>query len=110
MPGPEDRSTTFDNYIMGYLRRVVQRVRSLSGQERINLLGYSIGGTFNEVGWNVINMLNAADKDRAIKLLFDATDGARFQHGRIPIGASDYAKSRYPLNDTANDTTHTDTV
>jgi polyhydroxyalkanoate synthase subunit PhaC len=49
VPGPEDRSTTFDHYIMGYLRRAVQRVRSLSGQERVNLLGYSIGGTFTAI-------------------------------------------------------------
>jgi polyhydroxyalkanoate synthase subunit PhaC len=49
VPGPEDRSTTFDQYITGYLRRAVQRVRSLSGQERINLLGYSIGGTFTAI-------------------------------------------------------------
>jgi polyhydroxyalkanoate synthase len=49
VPGPEDRSTTFDQHIMGYLRRAAQRVRSLSGQERINLLGYSIGGTFTAI-------------------------------------------------------------
>jgi polyhydroxyalkanoate synthase subunit PhaC len=47
--GPEDRSTTFDQYILGYLRRAVQRVRSRSRQERINLLGYSIGGTFTAI-------------------------------------------------------------
>jgi polyhydroxyalkanoate synthase len=49
VPGPEDRSTTFDHYVTGYLRRAVQRVRSLSGQERISLLGYSIGGTFTAI-------------------------------------------------------------
>ena len=63
-----------------------------------------MGGTFNEAGWNVLMMLTAAERDRAIKLLFDATDGARFQYGRIPIGASDYAMSRYTLNETAGDT------
>ena len=36
-------------------------------------------------------MLSQADRDKAMKLLFDATDGARFAWGRIPIGASDYA-------------------
>ena len=36
-----------------------------------------MGGTFNEVGWNVLMMLTQAERDRAIKLLFDATDGAR---------------------------------
>jgi polyhydroxyalkanoate synthase subunit PhaC len=49
VPGPEDRSTTFDQYITGYLRRMVQRVRNLSGQERIMLLGYSIGGTLTAI-------------------------------------------------------------
>jgi polyhydroxyalkanoate synthase subunit PhaC len=43
--GPEDRATTFDQYVTGSLRRVVQRVRSHSGQERVGLLGYSMGGT-----------------------------------------------------------------
>jgi polyhydroxyalkanoate synthase len=49
VPGPEDRSTTFDQYVTGYLRRAVQRVRNLSGQERIMLLGYSIGGTLTAI-------------------------------------------------------------
>jgi glucosylceramidase len=62
------------------------------------------GGTFNEVGWHVLSMLSAPDRDRAMRLLFDATDGARFSYGRIPIGASDYAMDRYTLNETANDT------
>ena len=63
-----------------------------------------MGGTFNEAGWNVLMMLTPAERDRAIKLLFDATDGARFQNGRLPIGASDYAMTRYTLNETAGDT------
>lgn len=49
VPGLEDRSTTFDQYVTGYLRRAVQRVRNLSGQERIMLLGYSIGGTLTAI-------------------------------------------------------------
>lgn len=61
------------------------------------------GGTFNEVGWNVLSMLSASERDRAIKLLFDAVEGARFSYGRIPIGASDYALERYTLNESVND-------
>ena len=61
------------------------------------------GGAFNEMGWDDIQQLGAADQTRAIKLLFDATDGARFVFGRIPIGASDYALTRYTLNESAND-------
>ncbi|HNP86569.1 MAG: alpha/beta fold hydrolase [Chloroflexi bacterium SZAS-1] len=49
IPGPEDRATTFDQYITGALRRATQRVRSITGQERISLLGYSMGGTFTAI-------------------------------------------------------------
>jgi glucosylceramidase len=62
-----------------------------------------MGGTFNEAGWDALAVLDAAERDRAIKLLFDGQDGARFSWGRIPIGASDYALERYTLNDTPND-------
>ncbi len=48
-PGPEDRSTTFDQYITGSLRRATQRVRAISGQDRISMLGYSMGGTFTAI-------------------------------------------------------------
>jgi len=61
------------------------------------------GGAFNEIGWNVLSMLGASDRDAAIRLLFGA-DGARFAFGRIPIGASDYAMDRYTLDETAGDT------
>ncbi len=62
------------------------------------------GGTFNEVGWQVLSLLSAADRDRAMNLLF-GVDGARLAFGRVPIGASDYAVTRYTLNETANDYT-----
>ncbi len=66
-----------------------------------NWIGF--GGTFNEAGWDALQELSAADRDRAIRLLFDVTDGCGFTFGRIPIGASDYALDRYTLNDTPND-------
>ena len=64
------------------------------------------GGAFNEMGWNYLSMLSPADRDKAIQLLFGA-DGARFALGRIPIGASDYAMSRYTLDETPSDTDRT---
>jgi polyhydroxyalkanoate synthase len=48
-PGREDRYVTFDQYINGYLRRIVHRVRRQSGQQRINLLGYGLGGTMTAI-------------------------------------------------------------
>jgi len=58
------------------------------------------GGTFNEAGWDALSVLPQADRDRAIRLLFSASEGANFAWGRIPIGASDYAMDRYTLDDT----------
>ncbi len=61
------------------------------------------GGTFNEVGWEVLLLLDAGERERAIRMLFDAVEGARLAYGRIPIGASDYALSRYTLCEQADD-------
>jgi glucosylceramidase len=50
------------------------------------------GGAFNELGWKYLSTTEMQTK--AVQLLF-GDDGARFAWGRIPIGASDYAESRY---------------
>ena len=60
------------------------------------------GGCFNEMGWDALSLLSA-DIPRAMKLLFDAKDGANFSYGRLPLGASDYSMSWYTLDDTAGD-------
>ncbi len=48
-------------------------------------------------------MLSTADQNKALDLLFGA-DAAHFAIGRIPIGASDYAISRYTDDETSGDT------
>jgi glucosylceramidase len=60
------------------------------------------GGTFNEVGWAMLQLLSETDRKLAIDLLF-GVDGARFAFGRVPIGSSDYALERYTLNEKAGD-------
>jgi glucosylceramidase len=62
------------------------------------------GGTFNELGWSYLSMLSATDKAKALTLLFDAQNGAHFVYGRVPIGASDYATSRYTDDDITSGT------
>ena len=57
------------------------------------------GAAFNEKGWDVLTSQQM--KDQAIQLLFSASAGANFAWGRIPMGASDYAVSRYTLTDNA---------
>ncbi|HEX7507008.1 MAG TPA: glycoside hydrolase family 30 beta sandwich domain-containing protein, partial [Polyangia bacterium] len=61
------------------------------------------GGAFNELGWS--SLTSADMQTQALTLLFSATDGANFTWGRIPMGASDYATSRYTLDDTGTDVT-----
>jgi glucosylceramidase len=63
------------------------------------------GGTFNEMGWDALGVVGATETTKALKLLFDARDGANFVFGRLPVGASDYATSWYTLAETANDYT-----
>jgi len=63
------------------------------------------GGCFNEMGWDALSVLGADEVTRAMKLLFDAKDGANFLYGRLPMGASDYSMSWYTLDDTAGDYT-----
>jgi len=60
------------------------------------------GGCFNEMGWDALSVLPTADVTNAIKLLFDANNGANFTYGRLPMGASDYAMSWYTLDDTSS--------
>ena len=61
------------------------------------------GGSFNEMGWQALQALSQGDRDRAIELLF-GTDGTRFDLGRIPMGASDFAVERYTCDEGGPDT------
>ena len=61
------------------------------------------GGAFNEKGWEALLLLTPEKRDEVIKELFDPEEGAKFNICRVPIGASDYAISRYTLNETKDD-------
>jgi len=61
------------------------------------------GAAFNEKGWAALGSREL--QQQAMKLLFSASDGAAFTWGRIPIGANDYALSRYTEDDTGEDVT-----
>jgi glucosylceramidase len=61
------------------------------------------GGCFNEKGWYYLKDFSEADQAKAMKLLFDADDGANFQYGRIPIGSNDFSVTIHTEDDTAGD-------
>ena len=60
------------------------------------------GGCFNELGWDALQMLDTIKKTEVLKELF-SSDGLNFTICRMPIGANDYARSYYSLNDSASD-------
>jgi polyhydroxyalkanoate synthase len=42
-PGPEDRNLKFDDYALEYLPRVVRKLKSVTGCEQFNMLGWCLG-------------------------------------------------------------------
>lgn len=60
------------------------------------------GGSFNEKGWTALRTLPDGGA-KVLAALFDPKGIARFNIGRVPVGASDYAESRYSLAETPDD-------
>ncbi len=60
------------------------------------------GGSFNEKGWTALQLLPDGGK-KVMTALFDPKGMARFNICRVPVGASDYAESRYSLAETPDD-------
>jgi polyhydroxyalkanoate synthase len=48
-PGPEDRHTTFDDYVTEYLYRAVRKMLRVSGASEFTMLGYCLGATLATV-------------------------------------------------------------
>ncbi len=46
-PNELDRDTTIDDYVNGCIDRCVDQVLSASGDEKVNILGYCMGGSFS---------------------------------------------------------------
>jgi polyhydroxyalkanoate synthase len=61
-PGPEDHTLTLDDYVNGYLLRVVDHVRERTGAEQVSILGYCMGGTMSA-------MFTAIHPDRVKNLM-----------------------------------------
>jgi len=61
------------------------------------------GGAFNEQGWEALSVLSPSERNAVLRALFDPNDGLRFNTGRIPVGASDYALDRYTLDESPGD-------
>ncbi len=47
IPGDEDKDLNLNHYINRYIRKVVEKVKKISGSDKISLLGYCMGGTMS---------------------------------------------------------------
>jgi glucosylceramidase len=63
----------------------------------------AFGGAFNEKGWEALQVLSPEERARVLRRVFAPGEGLSLGMGRIPIGASDYALSRYALDETPGD-------
>ena len=61
------------------------------------------GGCFNELGWDALQKLEEPRREKVLNALFGKNDGLKFNLCRMPIGASDYSRNYYSLNDSVDD-------
>jgi polyhydroxyalkanoate synthase subunit PhaC len=47
VPGDEDKHLNLDHYINRYIRKVVKKVKSISGSDKVSIMGYCMGGTMS---------------------------------------------------------------
>ncbi len=57
------------------------------------------GGTFNELGWDALNLLPKKEKQAILDELFEPGKGMNFTFCRTTIGANDYSRDWYSLNE-----------
>ncbi len=62
------------------------------------------GGCFNELGWDALNLVDSTEREAVLEELFSTnTSGVQFTICRMPIGANDFARDFYSLNETPGD-------
>lgn len=76
-------------------------VEVLLNQKEQTIIGW--GGCFNELGWDALNVLSVERRDSVLRQFFGASEGLKYNYCRMPIGASDYARNWYSLNETPGD-------
>ena len=62
------------------------------------------GGCFNELGWDALNRVDSTEREAILEELFSTSSGGvAFTICRMPIGANDFARDFYSLNETPGD-------
>lgn len=63
----------------------------------------SWGTTFNELGWDALNMLPKEKQDEIMSNLFSPSGELKFTLGRFSMNANDYAREWYSCNEVQGD-------
>lgn len=74
----------------------------ISGQEHL-LTFKAWGGTFNELGWDALNMLPRTQQQTILSQLFSPDDALKLSLGRFSMNANDYARDWYSCTEEDGD-------
>lgn len=83
-------------------KALTEPVISVSGSETGTTFR-NWGTCFNELGWDALNALPAAERSDVMAKLFSPRGELRLTMGRIPMNANDYARSWYSCDEVAGD-------
>jgi len=88
----------------------VAAVEKAEGQPTISVNGDEAvmtfkgwGTCFNELGWDALRILPADKQQELLKRVFSPDGDLKYTHGRIPLGANDYARSWYCASEVNGD-------
>ena len=75
---------------------------SVTGNE--SLMTFKGWGTcFNELGWDALQVLPEEKRDELLKRIFSPDGDLKYTHGRLSLGANDYARDWYSASEVAGD-------
>ena len=57
------------------------------------------GACFNELGWDALQSLPEAEREKQLKDFWSPTDGMGLVYNRVPVGGNDYADGWYSLDE-----------
>ena len=61
------------------------------------------GTCFNELGWDALQILPKEKREELLKRIFAPDGDLKYTHGRIPLGANDYARGWYSASEVPGD-------
>ena len=79
-------------------------LRLSAGDGSLAIVTFKGWGTcFNELGWDALQSLPEEKREELLKRIFAPDGDLRYTHGRISLGANDYARGWYSASEVAGD-------